>query len=236
MYHANDFSSIAWSKESLENKSDTDSNLSETADGKQGKLSSSKHTRMICSTMMAIIILIIIIIIAITVPLLYINKTTKQTNKLPNNDPTVTESSSIGTPIIYEVGEGGTSNDAPCSSHTVINDPLRNVAATGIGGTCDSGSFFDTSIGGRWIRFVGTGGTMIPMTPTGFMRCGAYLTVWFNGTLPSTSNAIVNTNACVDLQTGVCAFPIEISIVKCIDFYVYFLRPLLMCNARYCTT
>ncbi|CAF2797041.1 unnamed protein product, partial [Rotaria sp. Silwood2] len=42
--------------------------------------------------------------------------------------------------MIYDVGKSGASSDAPCSSYTVLNDPSRNIAISGIGST--------------WIRFM----------------------------------------------------------------------------------
>ncbi|CAF4175516.1 unnamed protein product, partial [Rotaria sordida] len=93
---------------------------------------------------------------------------------------------------IYDIGKGGTSGDPPCSSHTVINDPSRNIARSGIGGSCDNGPLFNTSIGGRWIRFIGTGGTIIPMASPAMDHCGAYLAGWSNGTLPSIIGTIVS--------------------------------------------
>ncbi|CAF0975990.1 unnamed protein product [Rotaria sp. Silwood1] len=102
-----------------------------------------------------------------------------QPKSLASTIPTLTTST------IYDVGNGGTSNDPPCSSYTVVNDPLRSIATSGIGGSCDNGPLFNTSIGGRWIRFIGTGGTTIPLTPPGIYHCGAFLAGWYNGTSSS---------------------------------------------------
>lgn len=144
---------------------------------------------------------------------------------------------STNTAIIYDVGNGGISGDPPCSSHTVINDPSRNVNQSGIGGTCDNGPLFDTSIGGRWIRFLGTGGTMIPQSSPGANHCSAFLVAWSNASLPSTIGVISLANICVESQSiAMCSITPNTKIVNCDSFYVYFLQPLIMCNARYCTT
>ncbi|CAF4806847.1 unnamed protein product, partial [Rotaria sp. Silwood2] len=93
---------------------------------------------------------------------------------------------------IYDVGNDGASDDPPCLSYTVVNDPSRNIATCGAGGIYDNGSLFNKSIGGRWIRFVGTSGTIIPLTSPGANHCGAFRTGWFNGTLPSIVGTIVS--------------------------------------------
>ncbi|CAF4915956.1 unnamed protein product, partial [Rotaria sp. Silwood2] len=69
----------------------------------------------------------------------------------------------LGTTIstIFDIGNDGASGDPPCSSYTVVNDPSRNIATSGIGGSCDNGLLFNTNIGDRWIRFIGTGGTVL---------------------------------------------------------------------------
>ena len=46
---------------------------------------------------------------------------------------------------------------------------------------------FNASNGGSWIRFVGSGGTIIPLTSPGMYHCGGYLSGWYNGTLPTTA-------------------------------------------------
>ena len=156
----------------------------------------------------------------------------KDVNKLNSDTVQVTN-----TPIIYDVGNGGISGDPPCSSHTVVNDPVRNVNAPGMGGACDNGPLFNTSIGGRWIRFVGTGGTLVAQNSPGVNHCGAFLSTWFNGSLPSTIGTMSSGDICAASYIGpLCQFAGNASVVNCGSFYVYFLPPLVLCNSRYCTT
>ncbi|CAF3769860.1 unnamed protein product [Rotaria sp. Silwood1] len=162
------------------------------------------------------------------------NTTNKITSSItPDNANSYSDTTAS---TIYDVGNGGVSDDPPCSSYTVVNDPLRSIATSGIGGSCDNGPLFNTSIGGRWIRFMGTGGSIIPMTSPGINHCGAYLAGWFNGTLPSMIETKISGNICFEGYISTCLFHFSVSVVNCNSFYVYFLPPLSMCNARYCTT
>jgi len=144
--------------------------------------------------------------------------------------------STISTTVVVSSVSIGSQSGAPCTSYTTINDPTRNVANTAIYGTCDTGPLFNASNGGSWIRFVGTGGTTIPLTSPGMYHCGGFASGWFNGTLPTTVGTAVNGTVCFDIDPGSCWFSISISVVNCGGFYVYFLPPVTACNSRYCTT
>ncbi|CAF1087863.1 unnamed protein product [Adineta ricciae] len=254
MSTASDNLSIVWTEKSFSSSSDTNSCSATGNSTTKERLSSSKRTRYILLIMIAIVVLMIVAIVVAALSFLYMNEVSKTEPTVVGNDNltginsfylfsvvdfntllTFSVSAYTRAPIIYEVGEGGASGHSPCTSYTVIDDPLRNVASPSIGGTCDTGPFFNTSIGGRWTRFVGTGGTMIPVTSVGTQHCGAYLTTWINGTLPTTSNVIVNSTVCTDGIAVPCLGQLPVSLIKCNTFYVYFLSPLPYCNARYCT-
>ena len=139
-------------------------------------------------------------------------------------------------PEIYEVGNGGGIDSIdPCSSHTVINDPTRNFNYTQAAGVCDDSPLFITSIGGRWIRFLGSGGTLLSSIILQHNRCGAYLPIWSNMTLPTIVNTITNGSACFHGYSIRCFGDFDISVIKCTDFYAYFLPPVTLCKSRYCT-
>ncbi|CAF1105915.1 unnamed protein product [Adineta ricciae] len=254
MTTASDNLSIVWTEESVSSSFDTNSYSATSNNTTKERLSSSKRTRYMLLIMIAIVVLMIVAIVVAALSFLYMNKVSTTEPTIVANDNltginsfylfsvvdfktllTFSASAYSRAPIIYEVGEGGESGHSPCTSYTAIDDPLRNVAAPSIGSACDTGPFFNTSIGGRWIRFVGTGGTMIPVTSVGTQHCGAYLTAWINGTLPTTSNVIVNSTVCIDSLIGTCLVSLPVSLIKCNNFYVYFLPPLPFCNARYCT-
>lgn len=130
----------------------------------------------------------------------------------------------------------GSQSGSACSGYTTINDPSRNSSLRGSSSSCDNGQLFNSSNGRAWIRFVGTGGTIIAPSPPGTGRCGAYLTAWYNTTLPTTVGATVNGTICIETHAEMCASPIDTPVVYCLgNFYVYHLSPLRLCNARYCT-
>jgi hypothetical protein len=241
------------------NSSATDNHIKEKISYFSLKDISSNRKKIILVAIIIILILVIIIMLATMIPLLAFNKTNGQSSVSAHSINTDhytgmnvyflvsihqniilrfrSESTSVSSTTItaYDVGDGGASGGSPCTSYTVVNDPLRNVNAPGLGGSCDNGDLFNTSIGGRWIRFMGIGGTMIPTTSQGLNHCGAYLAGWFNETLPSTVDMITNGTVCFDTLERNCGFIFFVSVVNCATFYVYFLPPLDVCNARYCT-
>jgi len=130
----------------------------------------------------------------------------------------------------------GSQSGAPCSSYTTIDDPTRNVSQTGVSGTCDNGPIFNTSNGGAWIRFVGSGGTIISLSPIGTNHCGGFIPGWLNSTLPTTLGAMINGTMCFSNDADPCFMTYQTEIIYCIgSFYIYFLSPVTVCNARYCT-
>ncbi|CAF5070199.1 unnamed protein product, partial [Rotaria sp. Silwood1] len=68
----------------------------------------------------------------------------------------------------------------------------------------DDGPPFNTSNGGSRIRFIGTGGTIIPLTSLGMGHCSAYTEGWFNGTLPTTVSAVVTGTVCFTISRVLC--------------------------------
>ncbi len=124
----------------------------------------------------------------------------------------------------------------PCSGYTTIDDPTRNATQVGSSSACDNGQPFNTTNGGAWIRFVGTGGTTIPLSSPGVDHCGAFLSSWYNDTLPITMNVTTNGTVCFETYADVCGYSVDVSVVYCPgNYYVYFLPPVGICNARYCT-
>lgn len=133
----------------------------------------------------------------------------------------------------------GNQSGSPCSSYTTIDDPSRNVNYTGALWPCDNLPLFNTSNGGcAWIRFVGSGGELLASNSPDRFRCGAYMPIWTNGTLPTIIGTrgnliIIFSTPIMDLYlpnvpTG--------NVMYCPgNFYIYCLIPPVLCNARFCT-
>ncbi|CAF4589542.1 unnamed protein product [Rotaria sp. Silwood1] len=118
-----------------------------------------------CSTRSKIVTTIIIMIIIVTVAIVIgVVVGVSKTQKISVSTTTLVSSISIGN-----------QSGPPCSSYTTIDDPSRNIAQSSLYALCDRGSPFNTSNGGSWIRFIGTGGTILPLTAPAQGRCGAYM-------------------------------------------------------------
>ncbi len=123
---------------------------------------------------------------------------------------------------------------ATCSSYTTLNDPTRSVFATGYALGCDNTAPFINRTTPIWSRFIGTGGTQLPLTTPGLNICGSVGTGWYSGVMPS-SGQIVNGTACFTWTYSVCQYSQSISVANCGSFYIYLLPPAPACMMRYCT-
>lgn len=126
----------------------------------------------------------------------------------------------------------------PCLFYTIIDDLSRNIAQTNMLDLCDNGEPFNsTDETGIWIRFVGEGGTKLPISSPGRNHCGANYTGWFNGILPTIVDTKVDESVCFVKDSDDCFISLKSSVTYCLgDFYIYNLSPVPICNARYCTT
>ncbi|CAF1412676.1 unnamed protein product [Adineta steineri] len=179
-----------------------------------------------------IIVVSIIIVTAIAIGIVF--GITGSRQKDNNNDQN--SLSTVSTTVLLSSVSIGSQIGQPCLSYTTINDPTRNIAQNLNYGTCDNGPLFNASNGGSWIRFVGTGGTIIPLTSAGDYHCGAFLSGWFNGTLPTAVGTSKNGTVCFDIYMNSCIVYANVIVVNCNGYFVYFLPPVPLCLARYCTT
>ncbi|CAF4417606.1 unnamed protein product, partial [Rotaria sp. Silwood2] len=122
-----------------------------------------------------------------------------------------------------------------CSAYTTLDDPTRNIAAVGYALGCDTTAPFINRTYPVWIRFIGTGGTELPLQTPGMNLCGSEGTGWYDGTMPSSTGQVLNGTACFTWYTSVCRFSSSISVANCGSFYIYYLPPPPACMMRYCT-
>lgn len=122
-----------------------------------------------------------------------------------------------------------------CSNYTSINDPTRSVFATGYPLGCDNTAPFINRTHRVWIRFEGSGGTILPLATPGMDICGSVGTGWFSGVMPTTYGTMNNATVCFTWYTDICRFSYSISVVHCGSFYSYLLPATPACMMRYCT-
>ena len=76
-------------------------------------------------------------------------------------------------------------------------------------------------------------GTQIPEKPTMYGYCGTGTTGWLNGSHPKKHGEIVKRQICFRNYTK-CRWKTTISVVNCIDYFVYKLPRVNVCHSRYC--
>lgn len=116
-----------------------------------------------------------------------------------------------------------------CSSYVTINDSTRLSTSTG-GSLCDTSIFTSNT---TWVRFLPPGGTQIVTWNPSTNRCGAQVTGWYNGTMPSVGMS-VNGTVCYSWNVA-CTWMNVIQVTNCGGFYVYGLIAPQGCSFRYCT-
>ncbi|CAF2636415.1 unnamed protein product [Rotaria sp. Silwood2] len=194
--------------------------------------------KQVCSTRSKSLTIIIVLFIILTVAIVVgvVVGVTNSKQSISETTTTINNQTSLSTTTLVSSISIGSQSGPPCSSYTTINDPSRNVAQASLYGFCDNGAPFNTSNGGSWIRFIGTGGTTIPLTSPDENRCGGYFGGWFNGTLPTTVGIVVNGTVRFGIDRNPGIFWVSMSVINCGSFYVYFLPPVTSCSLRYCTT
>lgn len=120
-----------------------------------------------------------------------------------------------------------------CNSHTVIDDPSRNVYSPQTNSLCDQNTFSNP---GTWVRFVGTGGTQIPTSVTQPNQCNTHASGWYTGSMPDAPYTTTSGKVCFSWSGNTCYGESNIKVTHCGSFYVYHLPPTGSCQLRYCTS
>ncbi|RMX57371.1 hypothetical protein pdam_00016039 [Pocillopora damicornis] len=121
-----------------------------------------------------------------------------------------------------------------CTSYSTINDPTRSVSneKNSEFALCDKGILTSES----WVRFTGSGGTVIPNNPPQAHHCGTKSSGWIRGAHPAVAEGVVQRELCYRYNENECGFDsYEISIRNCGSFFVYKPPDLTECYLRLCT-
>jgi len=90
--------------------------------------------------------------------------------------------------------------------------------------------------GEGWYRLMGAAGTKLPVTPVGENRCGSHKTSWLSGGHPTMDEYQKEVSRTVNFQwNGRVSFQsMDILVVNCKHFYVYYLNNINSCSATFC--
>eukprot|EP01050_Picozoa_sp_SAG11_P016231 SAG11_NODE_2190_length_3706_cov_28.760189_2_plen_664_part_00 len=137
-----------------------------------------------------------------------------------------------------------TTNTEDTSHNDCGNTPVGWLPATGVGG-------------GRWYRFVGTGGDALPLTAPGYEHCGTNWAGWLSGwdvadergtpnrgestqgRYPVAAEGVVEMTVCFDgalADDDECTYHITVGVVHCDGYLLWRLAYAPYCGAGYCTT
>ncbi len=119
-----------------------------------------------------------------------------------------------------------------CDSYTIIaDDDTRSPDYTGAT-FCDDTTFNSTP---EWVRFTGSGGTILASCPINISSCGADAPGWYSGIYPSSAGTIGSGYVCFNYFSNDCYWTNFILVTNCNGFYVFYLTAPPACNLRYCT-
>ena len=119
---------------------------------------------------------------------------------------------------------------AQCSSYTLLNESDRTTSSYGsdIGGKCDR------DLSTKWYRFSARAGGTMPESCVPMYLCGTETTGWLNGKHPTVQEGVVSRQVCFHYRDDCCDWTKDIRIRNCGGFYVYELKAVRYCPARYC--
>ena len=115
-----------------------------------------------------------------------------------------------------------------CYIYKVLNETSRSKTYNGSYYQCDDVLSTD------WYRFSGAAGNQMAESCVDNFRCGTYLPGWLNGSHPTVNEGAVQRRVCFRYRGDCCFFSIYIRVRNCGGFYVYQLKPLTLCDFRYC--
>ncbi|XP_078383960.1 uncharacterized protein LOC144666402 isoform X2 [Oculina patagonica] len=97
-----------------------------------------------------------------------------------------------------------------------------------------NGAKCDKDLTEDWYRFYGGAGSRMASSCVPTHRCDTDLTGWMEGSHPTVEEGVAARKVCFNGYNNCCYKTVEINVRNCGSFYIYRLKKLSVCNARYC--
>ena len=81
----------------------------------------------------------------------------------------------------------------------------------------------------------GEAGTRMPEHEINYGHCGTGATGWLNGKHPNEDGQIVDRQVCFTSGGNSCNWNIQVQVIKCDVYFLYYLEDTPACNLRYCS-
>nr|XP_015204929.1 PREDICTED: adhesion G protein-coupled receptor E1-like [Lepisosteus oculatus] len=122
----------------------------------------------------------------------------------------------------------------PCTSYNFLNDSWRN---TGYDYRNSGGiSMCDYYMNGKWYRFSGAAGDVMPTDCVPEYHCGAAVPIWMNGTHPKESDGITEVEVCGHWDGKCCNQRSSVNVTLCPGgYYLYQLHSPFVFHFAFCT-
>jgi len=85
-----------------------------------------------------------------------------------------------------------------------------------------------------WYRFSSPAGSLLPTECPGGNYCGTNIPVWMKGSVPTVSEGVVSSTACINQDRECCVGELDIGVRNCSSWVAYRLVPTPACNMGYC--
>ncbi|MBN3315436.1 AGRE1 protein, partial [Atractosteus spatula] len=122
----------------------------------------------------------------------------------------------------------------PCTSYNFLNDSWRNTGYDyrNLGGI----SMCDYYMNGKWYRFSGAAGDVMPTDCVPEYHCGAAVPIWMNGTHPKESDGITEVEVCGHWDGKCCNQRSSVNVTLCPGgYYLYQLHSPFVFHFAFCT-
>ena len=123
-------------------------------------------------------------------------------------------------------------HECKSSTYVVNSDKTRSKDFNGGNLYCDQRNLPTV---GKWHRFMGAAGNVMPTSCVPANRCGTHAPGWLQGGHPTEEQGVVTRKVCFHWTNNCCRWNTYIKVRNCGEFYVYQLPKTPVCSLRYCT-